>query len=194
MKLDVKFQESYSRGELLLRTFFGAFYIVLPHAFLLIFVGIWSAILTFIGFLSILFTGRYPQSMYEFQVGVMQWSLRLNARIFNISDGYPAFGVKAQDEFTTFEVEYPETLSRGTALLKLFFGWAYVLIPHGFILFFYAIGVQFLVFLNWWVVLFTGKMSESWHDFIVGYLRWNARVNLYLNYMTDEYPPFNGKP
>ena len=40
MKLTVKHQESYSRGELLLRTFFGIFYIVIPHMFALWFMGI----------------------------------------------------------------------------------------------------------------------------------------------------------
>jgi hypothetical protein len=31
MKFGIKHQESYSRGELILRTLFGAFYMALPH-------------------------------------------------------------------------------------------------------------------------------------------------------------------
>lgn len=107
MKLKVKHQESYSRLELLLRFFFGFFYIIIPHAFLLIFVGIWAAILRFIAFWVVLFTGKYPKSMFEFQVGLLRWNLRLSARIYNVSDGYPAFGIKGTDEYTQFEVEYP---------------------------------------------------------------------------------------
>jgi hypothetical protein len=40
MKLTIVHEESYSRTELILRTLFGAFYIVLPHAFILFFLNI----------------------------------------------------------------------------------------------------------------------------------------------------------
>ena len=131
MKLTIKHQESFSRGELLLRTFFGWIYIAIPHGFLLMFLGIWSAILAFISFLAILFTGRYPQSFFEFQVGLQQWSLRVNARMLNLSDCYPTFGLNASDEFTNFELPYPESLSRGLLIVKLLFGLIYVILPHG---------------------------------------------------------------
>ncbi|MFC2155921.1 hypothetical protein ACFLRB_05480 [Acidobacteriota bacterium] len=62
MKLTIKHQESYSRGELLLRTFFGWIYIVIPHDFALWLVGIWAGILSFLAWWVILFTGKYPQS------------------------------------------------------------------------------------------------------------------------------------
>lgn len=193
MELTIKRQESYSRGELLLRTLFGGIYIILPHYFLLIFVSIWSSILTFIAFWAILFTGRYPQSFYEFQVGLQRWSLRLTARVYNLSDGYPAFGVKGTDEFTTFEMPYPESLSRGTLLLKAFFGGIYCALPHIFVWYFRFLWTLILMFLAWWAVLFTGNYPQSWHEFNVGTIRWITRVNLYLSFMTDDYPPFSGK-
>ena len=193
MRFYIKHQESYSRGELLLRSFFGFFYIILPHAFVLMFVGIWSAILTFISFWVILFTGRYPQSFFEFQVGLIKWNIRVNARMYNLSDGYPAFGINSSDEYTDFQMAYPESLSRGLAIVKLLFGVIYVGIPHGFILVFRSLWTQILVFISWWVILFTGSQPQSWHEFNVGTLRWSTRVNLYLSFMTDDYPPFSGR-
>ncbi len=193
MKFTINYQESYSRGELLLRTFFGFFYIMLPHLFLLIFVSIWSAILTFISFWVILFTGRYPQSFYEFQVNLIRWNIRVNARLYNLSDGYPSFGINGTDEFTDVQIPYPENLSRGLQILKLLFGMIYVGIPHGFVLLFRSLWTLILIFLAWWVVLFTGKYPQSWHEFNVGTLRWSTRVNLYLSYMIDDYPPFSGR-
>ena len=193
MKLTVKHQETYSRGELILRTLFGGIYIVLTHMFLLFFVQIWAGILIFISWFSILFTGRFPQSFFEFLVGVYRWSLRVNARMYNLSDGYPAFGVDATDEFTSLEVEYPETLSRGHLLLKTFFGGLYCALPHGFILVFRILWGLILWFLAFWVVLFTGSYPAGWHEFNVGTIRWATRVNLYLYFMTDDYPPFSAK-
>jgi len=193
MKLTIQHQERFSRGELILRTFLGWLYIAIPHFFLLFFVGIWSGIITFIALLSILFTGRYPQSMFEFQVGLMKWQLRLNARIMNLADGYPAFGISGSDESTNLEVEYPDRLSRGLLIVKVLFGWLYVGIPHGFILFFRMIATQVLAFLAWWVVLITAKYPESFHEFVTGTIRWSYRVTLYMGLMSDDYPPFSGK-
>lgn len=192
MKLIIKHQEKYSRGQLLLRALFGWLYIYIPHFFVLMFVGLWASILRFIAFWVVLFTGRYPQSMFEFQVGLMKWSNRLMARMYNISDGYPAFGVNGTDEYTDLIVPYPEKISRGLVLLRLFFGSFYVMLPHGFILYFRALFVGILTFLAWWSVLFTGKYPKDWHNWAVGQIRWNNRVSLYMNYMTDEYPPFTG--
>lgn len=192
MKLKVTHQERYSRLELLLRFIFGSIYIYLPHGFLLIFVSIWGFILKVIAFWAILFTGKYPKSLFEFQVGLLRWGLRLNARMFNVSDGYPAFGIKGTDEHTSLEVEYPESVSRGMMLVRFFFGSIYVYIPHYFILFFRAIFVNILWFLAFWIVLFTGNFPESFHNWIVGQMRWTTRIALYMSYMTEKYPAFTG--
>jgi hypothetical protein len=192
MKLKVKLQESYSRLELLLRSVFGFFYILLPHGFLLFFVSLWGAILQFVAFWIVLFTGKYPKSMFEFQTGLLRWNLRLNARMYNVADGYPSFGIGGTDEYTTLEVEYPERISRALVLVRLFFGIFYVYLPHGFILFFRGIFVMFLVFISWWIVLFTGKYPAEFHGWIVGQIRWSTRLSLYMSFMTDKYPAFTG--
>ncbi|MFM1998254.1 MAG: hypothetical protein RL204_201, partial [Bacteroidota bacterium] len=111
MKVTIKHQESYSRGELLLRTFFGIFYIQLPHMFVLIFIGIAAMFINFIAFWAILITGNYPRGMWNFMVGMFRWNLRLGARLDNLSDGYPAFGISATDDATSLEIEYPEKSS-----------------------------------------------------------------------------------
>jgi hypothetical protein len=192
MKLSVAYQEKYSRSELLLRSFFGFFYIALPHLFLLIFMALWGSILSFIAFVAIIFTGRYPESMFEFQVKLLRWQLRLNARIQNLCDGYPSFGLDGTDEFTSLEIEYPESISRGTTLLRTFFGIFYVILPHGFVLYFRILWGSILQVYAWFSVLFTSEYPKSAHDFLVGTLRWQYRVNLYLGNMTDVYPPFSG--
>ena len=91
-------------------------------------------------------------------------------------------------------IEYPERLSRGLAVLKFLFGWIYVGIPHGIILYLYGIAVAVVVFISFWVILFTGKFPRGMFDFVLGYIRWNTRVTAYLSYMRDEYPPFTTEP
>ena len=89
--------------------------------------------------------------------------------------------------------EYPKKLSRGMLLLKVFFGWLYVGIPHGFILFFYGIAVGVVTFIAFWTILFAGKYPKGMYNFVVGYNRWTWRVEAYLSLMRDEYPPFSGE-
>jgi hypothetical protein len=93
----------------------------------------------------------------------------------------------------TYKVEYPEKLSRGVLLLKVIFGWIYVMIPHGICLWAYSIAVGVVQFIAFWAILFTGKYPRSMFDFVVGYARWSARVTAYIGLMTDSYPPFNGQ-
>ena len=93
-----------------------------------------------------------------------------------------------------FAVDYPEGLSRGKLLLRAFFGWAYVGIPHGVILSLYGAAVGFVTFIAWWTILFTGKYPRGMFDFVVQYMRWALRVTAYMSLKTDIYPPFSGEP
>lgn len=193
MKLTITHQDSYSRGELLLRTFFGFFYILIPHGFVMMFVGIWSAILSMLTFWVALFTGTIPRSWFDFQIKFQSWGLRLNATLMNLIDGTPAIGVNGTNDKVSLEVNYPESVDRLSVLLRGLFGAIYVGIPHVFCLMFRMMWGQILFVIAWWVVLFTGEYPESWHEFQVGTLRWQTRLNLYLAYFTNEYPPFSGK-
>src|SRR2546430_2630193 len=96
--LDIAQQESYSRGQLLLRTLFGFIYIIIPHMFVLLFMSIAAAFLRMCAWWVILFTGRHPKGFFDFQVGVLRWNARVNARLLNLADGYPPFGTDAKDE------------------------------------------------------------------------------------------------
>ena len=194
MKLEITQQDTYSRGELLLRTLLGALYITAPHAIVLIFIGIWANIVHFIAWWVILFTGRYPEQFYEFNVKLFNWQVRLNASMHNLIDGYPAIGLNGSHPAVHFEVQRPEYLSRGKLLLRTFLGLFYITIPHGVCLYGRFIATAFLQMLSWWSILFTGKIPASWFDFNVGTLRWVFRLNLYVLNMTDTYPPFSGKP
>jgi hypothetical protein len=56
------------------------------------------------------------------------------------------------------------------------------------------LATSFLNFLSWWSILFSGRIPANWFQFNVGTLRWMVRLNMYMANMTDDYPPFSGKP
>ena len=172
MKLSITHQEKYSRGQLLLRFFFGWLYIGIPHFFLLAVVGIWSGILSFITFWIVLFTARFPESIFTYQVGMHTWLLRVEASLGNLVDGYPAYFPGGKGDSVKLEVPRPEHISRGLVILRLLFGAIYVGIPHFVCLFFREIASAVLGFLAWWAILFVGRYPARWHAFNVGTYRW----------------------
>lgn len=194
MNMTIAHQERYSRGQLLLRTFFGWLYICIPHFFILFFLFVWSAILQFVTFWVTLFTAKFPQSIFDYQLNLQRWYMRAECSLLNLFDGYPKFGLKSGGEQLTLELPRPERVSRLLVLLRTLFGAIYVYIPHGICLIGRGIAAFVVAFIAWWAVLFTGKYPERWHGFVVGTFRWGMRVNFYMSYMTDEYPRFSGKP
>jgi hypothetical protein len=191
VQVSVQYPEKLSRGILLLKTFLG-WIILIPHFFCLGFVGMAANFVAFISWFAVLFTGKYPQSLFNFMVGTMDWGMRIGAYYGLLRDEYPTFGFKPGYP-AGVKVTYPEKLSRGQLLLRTFFGFFYILIPHGFCLFLRMIACGFVSLIAWWVILFTGKIPANMFSFISGTFRWSINVGAYYLFLTDEYPPFTGK-
>jgi hypothetical protein len=190
---EIQHQPQYSRGELLLRSFFGWIYILIPHGILLVFFGIVFWFMAIASFFIILLTGVTPKWYYEWCVGLQRWSLRVNARCYNLSDGYPTFWMDGTDDKTKLDFEFWQ-ISRGELLLRTFLGWLYAGIPHIVCIYLRMIATCVLIILAWFAVLFTGKYPEDWHRFNTGTLRWALRLNLFFMWFYKTYPPFSGKP
>ena len=79
-----------SRGLPLVKWF-----LAIPHYFLLFFLFIAAGVCVFISWFAILFTGRYPRSLFEFVEGVLRWGNRVNAYMgILVTDEYPPFSLK----------------------------------------------------------------------------------------------------
>jgi len=152
-----------------------------------------------IAFFAILFTTRYPKSLFDFNVGVMRWTWRVGFYSYQAlgTDKYPPFTLKSVDYPADLEVVYPEKLSRGLVLVK----WWLLAIPHYVVAAFFQGGgggerdwvpglANVLAIFAAVALLFTGKYPEDIFKFVVGMNRWSYRVIAYAALMTDCYPPF----
>lgn len=138
---------------------------------------------------AILFTGRYPRPLFDFNVGVLRWSWRvMNYRFpMNTTDKYPPFSLKPQADYPgDLDVDYPEQLSRGAVLVK----WWLLALPQIIMCWAMEAPLQVLCVISAVRLLARGTVSQGMFDLLMGIVRWRYRVAVYVSLMSDEYPPF----
>jgi hypothetical protein len=181
-------------------------FLLIPHYIVLAFLFMAAFVLTVIAFFAILFTRRYPRSIFDFNVAVLRWWWRVGFYGFSAlgTDRYPPFTFDATADYpATLEVPYPERLSRGLVLVK----WV-LAIPHYLIVAVlvggttlvvrgaytyevpYAGLITLLVLIAAAAVLFTARYPRGIFDLVMGLNRWVYRVLVYALLLRDEYPPF----
>lgn len=89
----------------------------------------------------------------------------------------------------SFDVEYPERLSR----LRVFFR-LLLAIPQLIIAYLLTSLIGILTLIAWFSILFTGRYPKSFFEVSVGAMRWMANVVAYVALLRDEYPPFSWEP
>ena len=70
-------------------------FLAIPHYIVLFFLGVGAVVAVIIAWFAILFTGRYPRTLFDYVVGVVRWGLRVEAYAFLlITDRYPPFSLR----------------------------------------------------------------------------------------------------
>jgi hypothetical protein len=182
--------------------------LLIPHYIILAFLWLAFTIVTLIAFFAILFTTRYPRSLFDFNVGVLRWSWRVNYYGYAAlaTDRYPPFTLADVEDYPArLEIDYPQQLNRWLPLIK----WL-LAVPHSLLVgamfgsgYVVATGagstsnvayvtlslIEASVLISAVALLFTARYPAGLFDMAIGINRWSYRLVAYLALMTDRYPP-----
>jgi len=201
VRLDGELDQDLSRWLWLVK-----WILVIPHVVVLVFLWFAVTVLTVVAGFAVLFTGRYPRPIFDFNLGVMRWTWRVSFYAMSAfgTDRYPPFGLEPDPSYpANFDVDYPEGLSRGLVLVK----WWLLALPQYVVVGFFAGGwglgsnggwrlagggglIAVLALVGIVVFAVHGVYPRSVFDFVMGMNRWCFRVLAYAALMRDEYPPF----
>jgi uncharacterized protein DUF4389 len=201
MQIDVERQPEYDKLRALIRSpyafILGLVWLVMiiPLYVVELVLAIVALVLWIISWFAVLFTGRIPQGIFNYQVGYLRFSARVYAWVFLLSDQYPTFSFAEDDHPMRVSIEYPERVSRWrgipllTAILAIpaalvgavlmLIGWLLVILPP------IVPGVIQLC------ILFTGRYPEGLFNLIRGGVRISLRASAYGFMLVTRYPSFD---
>lgn len=179
VQFDVEYAERQSRWKAAFRLILAL--PALLFAFLVLYAGYGVLFIMWIG---ILVRGRIPRWLFDFEVGVNRFNVRVQSYISLLTDVYPAWD---GDHPARYEVAYPERVSRRQVVL-----WKFIAsLPQWIVVLVLQNASSAIVVVGWFVILITGQFPKGLHTFVVGVMRWRERVFAYSLSLTDEYPPYS---
>jgi hypothetical protein len=179
-------------------------FLLIPHFLILIFLWIAFILTTIAVFFVMLFTGRYPRGIFEFNLGVLRWTWRVAFYSYSAlaTDRYPPFSRAEEPDYPArLYIDYPEWQRKGLPLI----GWWLIGIPQYALASVVAGGgatwgwengggapgaVGILMFITAMLLLFKNQYRQDVFDIAMGLNRWGMRVCAYGVLMTPQYPPF----
>ena len=87
----VEYPESPSR--LLAILFILKVVALVPHYIAITFLGSIAWLMAIVAYLIVTITGKYPRGLFDLQVGVLRWTLRINCWLIGLTDKYPPFSL-----------------------------------------------------------------------------------------------------
>ena len=166
--------------------------LAIPHLVIVYALETVADILAVISWFAILFTGRLPVGLANFQAMFLRYTLRTATYFGFLREEYPPFSFTPTpsdpDDDPRVGVELvPELEGRNrlTVAFRLILA-----IPHIIVLALLGIAVFIVGVIAFFAVLFTGRWPDGLRGFVLGVGRWWLRFQAYLLLLTDKYPPF----
>jgi hypothetical protein len=174
-------------GRNRLTTFFR-YIVAIPWLIVAAIYGLVAQIAAVIAWFAIVFTGKYPEGIYNFNAGYLRMISRVNGFEYLLTDAWPPFG---GDEAP----DYPVRVGVAPPLdqySRLKTGFRFIVgIPVYLLAIVQAIILSVCAFISWFAILFTGKLPEGLFNPIRSASAYLTRAGGYFLLLTEDWPPFS---
>ncbi len=165
--------------------------LAIPHLIIAGALSYASGAVAVISWFVILFTGKLPVGLANFQIMTMRYTLRTQLYAGYLHDSYPPFDfTMSASEPGGTPVDFaitPALENRNRLTVGLRFLWVIPALLFSFVI---SLVGAICWFLGFFAVLFTGSWPTGLRDWVMNMQRVSIRTNAYAYMLTDEYPPF----
>jgi Domain of unknown function (DUF4389) len=179
-----RFEADYEESRSRLTTFFRAL-LVIPHLVVLWLWSVAAGVVVIVGWFAIVFSGRYPQGLYDFVAAYLRFSTFVYGYAWLLCDPYPPFTGDAGEL-------YPVRLRIGPPLAtydRLKTGFRFLLaIPVLVLVYVMQIVYQLGALLAWFAIVILGRQPRGLQEMIVLGVSYQQRAYAYLALVSEDWP------
>ena len=166
--------------------------LAIPHYIVLYVLRIVAEVLAIVAWFIILFTGRLPEGIANFQAMYLRYQARTFTYAGFLEEEYPPFAFEMMSpdpgDYARIRVDVQSELENRN---RLTVGFRLILVlPQLVVLFVLWIAATIVFIIGFFAVLFTGKWPVGLRQFAINVIQYQLRVESYLFLVVDEYPPF----
>jgi len=174
-------------GRNRLTTFFR-YFIVIPWLLVNMLYGIGAGIAVTIAWFVMIFTGRYPEGLYNFNAGYLRQTERISSYYYLLTDELPPFGGEEGTDYPVrIGVAPPlDKYSRAKAFFRYIIG-----IPVMILALVQSLILTVVTLVAWFAILFTGRHSDGLFNPARSAMAYLTRASAYFLLMTEDWPPFS---
>ena len=169
-------------------TSFFRYIVAIPWLIVASLYGLAAYVATIIAWFAIVFTGRYPDGIYNFNAGFLRMYSRVNTFYNLLNDEWPPFGGEEAPDYPVRIGVAPALgeYNRLKTLLRII-----LMIPVYLLAIVWGLIVSVCSIIAWFAILFTGKLPEGLFNPMRAGLAYGTRALAYFMLMTEDWPPFS---
>ena len=169
-------------------TSFFRYIVAIPWLIVAAIYGWIAEIAAIIAWFAIVFTGRYPEGLYNFNAGYLRMYSRTYTFLHLLNDEWPPFGGEEAPNYPA-RIGVPPALGEYNRLktgFRLIIG-----IPVMLLAFVQSIILYVCAIIAWFAILFTGRLPEGLFNPMRSALAYLTRAGGYFLLLTEDWPPFS---
>ncbi|MCB0880682.1 MAG: DUF4389 domain-containing protein [Thermoleophilia bacterium] len=160
--------------------------LAIPHFIVLCLLGIVAIVCVVIAWFAIVFTGRFPEGLYNLVTKYQRYSVATMAYACLLTERFPAFVSPPPGQTFDADMEIPPAMERYDRVktgLRFLHAIPTAILSYGMGPLLMGGGL-----LAWFSIVFTGRLSPRFRESLVFAMSYSSRLSVYSNLQTEDWP------